>query len=51
MNSVEWSDEDRCYVATNSDHPGLSGLGDNRIEAIEELALAIELERAELEET
>ncbi len=38
-----WSDEDSAYVATSSELPGLSGLGDTAEDAIGQLRVAIEL--------
>jgi predicted HicB family RNase H-like nuclease len=38
-----WSDEDSGYVATSSEFPGLSGLGDTAEDAIGQLRVAIEL--------
>lgn len=38
--SVRWSPEDREFVATYAELPGLSGLGETEAEAIEELKVA-----------
>jgi len=40
---VEWSEEDRAFVATCAEFPGLSAFGGSRSEAIEEAETALEL--------
>lgn len=41
--NVIWSDEDKCFMATCPEFPGLSAFGNTPTEAIEEAQVALEL--------
>ena len=40
--NLAWSNEDNCYVATVTEFPGLSAMGDTPEEAVEEAKIAVE---------
>jgi predicted HicB family RNase H-like nuclease len=39
---VAWSDEDKCYIATSPEFPGLSAWGDSHQEAVKEFDVVLE---------
>ena len=47
---TEWSQEDDAYIATVLEFPLLSGLGETRNEAVQELEIALEATIAWLKE-
>lgn len=40
---VDFSEEDQGYIATCREYPGLSGFAEDKLDAIKELTIAIEL--------
>lgn len=40
--NIFYSDEDEGWIATCDDHPGLSGFGETKVEAKEELVSVIQ---------